>query len=144
MLEPYKDGPIEIVPGVWLGAEESVFHWDVWSGGASEVGVVNVAQEIDNPFDPRTDLANYTWTSPRGKDKVTLSAHQGTPSRPPVAYTHLRWSHGEGGLADLPADAELGDIVDPTAAAPDAQWRFWEAIRWMEARRRAGVPVIIQ
>lgn len=144
MLEPYKDGPIEIVPGVWLGAEESVFHWDVWTQGASEVGVVNVAQEIDNPFDPRTDLANYTWISPRGKDKVTLSTHPGTPSHPPVAYTHLRWSHGEGGLADLPADAELGDIVNPSAAAPNVQWRFWEAIRWMEARRRAGVPVIIQ
>jgi tyrosine-protein phosphatase len=145
-LEPYSDGPIEIIPGVWLGAEDSVWHFDSWARGKDSVGIVNVAQEIENPFDPNTSTDTWDWPSTaKGKPKVALSSHQ-NEGQPRVEYAHLRWSHGEGGLADLPDAATLDELVSsPTYAGTPAaqQWRFWEAVRWLEVRRRAGTPVLI-
>ncbi|CAK9784866.1 hypothetical protein CC85DRAFT_300744 [Cutaneotrichosporon oleaginosum] len=145
-LEPYSDGPIEIIPGVWLGAEDSVWHWDSWARGKSSVAIANVAQEIENPFDPNTSVDTWDWPSnARGKPKIALSAHE-NEGQPRVEYAHLRWSHGEGGLADLPDSATLDELVNSptyTGADRDQNWRFWEAIRWLEIRRRAGMPVLI-
>jgi tyrosine-protein phosphatase len=60
-----------------------------------------------------------------------------------MAYTHLRWSHGEQGLAEVDREARLDEILLPAEVARD-QWRFWEAIRWIERGRRAQEPVLIQ
>lgn len=147
-LEPYAQGPIEIIPGLWLGAEDSVWHFDSWARDKPSVAIVNVAQEIENPFDPNTSTDTWDWpSSARGKPKVALSTHQ-NDGQPYVEYAHLRWSHGEGGLADVPDSATLAELVDsPTyieLGQHDAQqWHFWEAIRWLEVRRRAGIPVLI-
>lgn len=145
--EPYSDGPIEIIPGVWLGAEDSVFYWSCWARGKKSVGIVNVAQEIENPFDANASMDSWDWpSSAKGKPKVALSSHSPEEGQPRVEYAHLRWSHGEGGLADLPDSAQLEDIVSSSTYNGPANvqpWRFWEAIRWLEVRRRAGTPVMI-
>lgn len=151
--EPYLDGPRELIPGVWLGAEDSLFHFDVWARGAERVAVVNVAQEIENPFDnagTAGSSSSWNWpTSLKGKAKAALTNHSASAenSQPAIEYAHLRWSHGEGGLSELPAYATLDQVLN--GEAPDYlgvggdQWRFWEAVRWLEVRRRAGVPIII-
>lgn len=156
--EPYADGPRELLPGIWLGAEDSVWHFDVWARGASQVALVNVAQEIENPFDnPTADSWNWP-TAAKGKAKVALTHHAAAAasaavagetghatSQPAIEYAHLRWSHGEGGLADIPPSASLDQVLhgDAPSSVGDDQWRFWEAVRWIEVRRRAGIPIII-
>lgn len=145
-LEPYSDGPIEIIPGVWLGDEDSLWYWNSWARDKPAVGIVNVAQEIENPFDPSTSTDAWDWpSSAKGKPKVALSTHE-VEGQPRVEYAHLRWSHGEAGLAELPESATLDDLVNsPSYTGPGdrQQWRFWEAIRWLEVRRRVGTPVMI-
>jgi tyrosine-protein phosphatase len=146
---PYADGPRELIPGVWIGAEDSTHHFDIWGRGSSTVAVVNVAQELENPFADGADLEAIAagWTSYKGKAVVALTNHAADSTRPNIEYAHLRWSHGEGGLCDIPASAAVSQLIDP--ASPDAEdtnsekWRFWEAICWIEAHRRAGIPVMI-
>lgn len=140
--EPYADGPIEVIPGVWLGAEDSLWCWDVWAGESKTVSVLNVAQEIENPLDPETPQDSWEW-NPTGKAKVALSEHDSSV-HPKVEYAHLRWSHGEGGLANIPTDARLDNLDSEQVTGSESEkWRFWEAIQWLESRRRAGIPVMI-
>ncbi|KAL7423284.1 tyrosine/serine/threonine protein phosphatase [Cryptotrichosporon argae] len=132
-MGPYANGPVELVPGVWLGAEDSVWRWDVWAPHAPVVGVLNVAQEISDPF--------ASGGSPGLDGKVALAMYGTTVDRPTVHYAHLRWSHGEGGLSEVDSGARLNDL----AVAPEARvrFRFWDAIRWLEVKRKAGMPVLI-
>ncbi|WVQ83922.1 hypothetical protein IAT38_006066 [Cryptococcus sp. DSM 104549] len=151
--EPYADGPIEFLPGIWLGAEESVWRWDVWARGKGRVRVVNVAQEVDDPFDPAAGEKDPGWAGAhgeqagKGKMKLTTypSVREGTEDdRPEVEYCHVRWSHGEVGLADLPEGARLEEVMKGREpAGREGMWKFWEAIQWMEAGRRDGVPVLL-
>ncbi|WVQ76681.1 hypothetical protein IAR50_006355 [Cryptococcus sp. DSM 104548] len=147
--EPYEDGPIEVVPGVWLGAEESVWRFGVWAVGADTVRIVNVAQEIDDPFDPSArNVPGWSGASPLDKGSMKLKAYpavsEGGQKRPEVEYCHVRWSHGELGLADLPEKATLGDVRRPERPETgEGMWKFWEAIRWMEEGRKSGTPVLI-
>ena len=137
--EPYGDGSIEILPGVFLGAEDSVRNRK-WTSGRTRVRVLNVAQDIDDPFDRGVCQA-------KGKEKETVELASYPPSdgMPAVEYCHLRWSHGESGLAELPAGARLSELLDMDGMGSGRKrWRFWEAIRWLETGRRAGEPVLIQ
>ncbi|KAJ7293296.1 hypothetical protein C8J57DRAFT_1429143 [Mycena rebaudengoi] len=71
---PYADGPIQILPGVWLGSEDNVRDWK----GLLERGiksVLNVAKEVISPFDA-------------------------TAGRPSMYYLKLMWSHGQQDLVD--------------------------------------------
>ncbi|WVN88876.1 uncharacterized protein L203_104091 [Cryptococcus depauperatus CBS 7841] len=131
---PYEDGPVEVLPGVWLGAEESLWQWDVWARDKSRVRIVNVAQEVDDPFERTSEFWSRT-------ESVKLRTYPSSEARPEVEYCHVRWSHGELGLAELPRDATLrlgkgrpGEKV----------WRFWDAIVWMEQGRERQEPVLIQ
>ena len=134
--EPYANGPIELVPGVFLGAEDSVFHWKSYAGSSSTVRILNVAQEIDDPF---------TSVKGKGKEKLKVTDYEAVPGRPKVEYAHLSWGHGEGGLADMPQDASLDEIINIRQATERKdKWGFWDAIRWMEEARRVNVPVLIQ
>ncbi|OXB37584.1 hypothetical protein J007_02636 [Cryptococcus neoformans] len=152
--EPYQDGPIEVLPGVWLGAEESVSRWDIWARNTTgnTVRVVNVAQEVEDPFDAGPRRVSG-WSRPSGlpeeisKRKMKLKTYPaavGDGTRPHVEYCHAKWSHGELGLADLPEGASLRDVLYPRAPEnSDGLWRFWEAIRWMEEGRQGGIPILI-
>lgn len=147
--EPYADGPRELIPGVWLGAEDSPFHFDVWAPNSVTVATVNVAQEIENPFDENADMEAIAtgWTSFKGKSDLALSTHVADGhGQPNIEYAHLRWSHGESGLSELPSGATLSQILNPDTYLDgnvSEKWRFWEAVRWIEAHRRANIPIII-
>lgn len=137
-LEPYEDGPVEILPNIFLGAEDSVFHWDAWTKGKKVVRVMCVAQEIDNPFEP-------AWAEgSKDKGKVGVGRYAATHERPEVVYAHLKWSHGESGLAELESWTTLDDVIAPKAMDVGETWRFWEAIRWIEEGRQRDEPVLIQ
>lgn len=133
--DPYASGPIELVPGVFLGAEDSVFHWKSYAGSSSRVRILNVAQEIDDPF---------TTVKGKGKQKLDVVDYEAVPGRPTVEYAHLSWGHGEGGLADIPNGASLGDIINSRSTTNRDQWGFWDAIQWMEEARLEGTPILIQ
>jgi hypothetical protein len=133
--EPYANGPIELVPGVFLGAEDSVFHWKTYAGSSSRVRILNVAQEIDDPF---------TTIKGKGKAKLDVVDYEAVPGRPKVEYAHLSWGHGEGGLADLPDGATLEEIISTCPPTGREKWGFWDAIQWMEEARRDGTPILIQ
>ena len=128
-----------MLPGVFLGAEQSIWQWD-WAGGKSRVRVLNVAQEIEDPFEkPQRNVQGV------GEGKVKLSSYPPNLERPGVEYCHLRWSHGESGLAELPIGARLSELLVPEQLLPEgAQWGFWDAVLWLEMGRRAGEPVLIQ
>jgi hypothetical protein len=134
--EPYANGPIELVPGVFLGAEDSVFHWGSYAGNSRRVRILNVAQEIDDPF---------ATIKGKGKEKIDLADYEAVPGRPKVEYAHLLWGHGESGLADLPEGVSLDQIINVgQLSGEEDKWGFWQAIQWMEEARREDVPVLIQ
>lgn len=120
--------------------------------------VVNVAQEVEDPFDPGLSRVSG-WPAPSGlpeempRRKLKLKAYpagavavgDGARPIPHVEYCHARWSHGELGLADLPEGACLRDVLYPRAPENNERpWRFWETIRWMEEGRQRGIPILIQ
>ncbi|KAF8335449.1 protein-tyrosine phosphatase-like protein, partial [Cantharellus anzutake] len=86
---PYEDGPIEILPGIWLGAEENAVAWDVLSG--NKIGaILNVAKEVMLPLD--------TETPSRTDGNVKYFNADPSCGRPEIAYLHLMWSHGQSDL----------------------------------------------
>ncbi|OCH96477.1 hypothetical protein OBBRIDRAFT_718531 [Obba rivulosa] len=99
---PYLDGPVQILPGIWLGNEDNVRDWK----GLVERGiksVLNVAKEVSTSFDaaPRPlrsfksvpDLNAQASSS----DPTHFPAH--IPSgRPSMHYLKLPWSHGQSDL----------------------------------------------
>ena len=133
--EPYANGPVEVIPGVFLGSEEATYDLN-WAKG-SRIRILNVASEIDDPF-------VNTHTSVKGKErqgeKLSLAHYTGDRD---IEYCHLSWSHGEEKLADLPAGVQLDDLLEGEEDRPSS-WGFWHAIRWLETARRQGVPVLIQ
>jgi hypothetical protein len=141
--EPYEDGPVEVVPGVFLGAETSAtdLHWLK----GDRIRILNVAQEIEDPF---ASLSSCRISSIKGKEKIRLADYDlneaGTTRR--IEYCHLKWSHGEADLAQLPTSASLRGFLDGTLTANEDKttWGLWDAVMWLEAARREGVPVLIQ
>ena len=140
---PYADGPVELVPGVYLGAEESVYEHHTWAS-TSRVRILNVAQEVDDPWGAQQ-------TDRKGKGKVFgafYPADEGE-KRPEVEYKHLLWGHGESGLAEVDEAMVMSAIIAPDERKADEgvmkeSWRFWEAIQWIEEGRRKGEHVLIQ
>ncbi|KAI0685776.1 protein-tyrosine phosphatase-like protein [Cytidiella melzeri] len=102
---PYVDGPIQILPGIWLGNEDSTRDWQ----GLLKRGiksVLNVAKKVVTSFDSTypqhgqvsmstPDLNMATSSSP--SDSTFFPAH--LPSgRPAMHYLRLSWSHGQSDL----------------------------------------------
>ena len=138
----YADGPVELVPGVFLGAEESVHDYHTWAS-TSRVRILNVAQELDHPWAAQQ-------MDRKGKGKAVGAFYTADPdaSRPEVKYRHLMWSHGEAGLAEIDGSMDLGELISGRngqgASEEREAWRFWEAIEWIEEGRRRGERVLIQ
>lgn len=99
---PYPDGPIEVLPKIWLGAEDNVRDWRglVTRGIGS---VLNVAKEVVSPFDSltpaETPQVRRTNELPGGAvvPQATYYAADGT-GRPGLHYLKLQWSHGQSDL----------------------------------------------
>jgi hypothetical protein len=141
-MTAYANGPVELVPGVYLGAEESMLEYHTWAS-TSRVRILNVAQELDDPW-------MHQQTDRKGKGKAIGAFYPADAgaNRPDVEYRHLLWSHGEAGLAEIDETMDLGALIDGREIAESElereSWRFWEAIRWVEEGRRRGERVLIQ
>lgn len=101
----YADGPIQILPSIWLGSEDNVRDWR----GLRERGIksiLNVAKEVQTEFDQAaqplrpfmsTPDLTETISGPTGQDPTFHPAH--LPSgRPAMHYLKLHWSHGQADL----------------------------------------------
>ncbi|KAL5535438.1 hypothetical protein ACEPAF_3532 [Sanghuangporus sanghuang] len=88
-LSPYADGPVEILPGVWLGNEDNATDWK----GLADRGIraiLNVAKEVISPFDSAALSRSVSASSDAGE---TFYPVHGT--RPAMHYMKLSWSHGQ-------------------------------------------------
>jgi len=99
---PYPDGPIEIIPKIWLGAEDNARDWRglITRGIGS---VLNVAKEVVSPFDSltpaETPQMEGTDELPGGAvvNRATYYPADGV-GRPGLHYLKLEWSHGQSDL----------------------------------------------
>lgn len=101
----YADGPIQILPGVWLGSEDNVRDWT----GLRERGIksiLNVAKEVQTDFDQTlqplrpfmsTPDLNAAPAAPSSSDSTYRPAHLSS-GRPAMHYLKLHWSHGQSDL----------------------------------------------
>ena len=120
---PYVDGPIEILPGIWLGSEDSARDWR----GLVKRGIksiLNVAKEVACPIDVSTSrpLRSSVSTSdlsvgPQDNNPIYFPAH--IPSgRPGLHYLKLPWSHGQPDLVNVGLPAAF-DFVDKSVSRGD-------------------------
>ncbi|KAH7924870.1 hypothetical protein BV22DRAFT_1065971 [Leucogyrophana mollusca] len=100
---PYLDGPIQIIPGVWLGSEENARDWP----GLIERGIkaiLNVAKEVTSPFDtaaarPLRPFVSTPNLRVQGRDTESTYYPPHIPTgRPGMHYLKLLWSHGQSDL----------------------------------------------
>ncbi|KAF7306657.1 Dual specificity catalytic domain-containing protein [Mycena indigotica] len=102
---PYLDGPIQVIPGVWLGSEENAKDW----ARLRERGIksiLNVAKEVVSPFDnaPANALRGFASTpnlntTMDDSDSTYYPANIAT-GRPSMHYLKLQWSHGQQNLVE--------------------------------------------
>lgn len=79
---PYADGPVEIIPGIWLGSEDNAREFDELAARGIKA-ILNVAKEVTSPFEAVVDAEGQ---SP-------------CPSvRPDIRYLKMDWSHGQSNL----------------------------------------------
>lgn len=97
---PYSDGPIEILPKIWLGAEDNARDW---RGLATrKIGsILNVAKEVSSPFDsltsPEVSQTPFTGPSNTPQSQGAYYPADGT-GRPALHYLKLEWSHAQSDL----------------------------------------------
>jgi tyrosine-protein phosphatase len=108
----YLDGPIEIMPGVWLGSEDNARDWE----GLVQRGIkaiLNVAKEVASPYESSSppSIGNTTDLNNLSRYAATLQPAHLPSGRPSMHYLKLAWSHGQ---ADLVRSgfAEAMNFVD--------------------------------
>ncbi|KAH8102598.1 hypothetical protein BXZ70DRAFT_793683 [Cristinia sonorae] len=101
---PYMDGPIQIIPGIWLGSEDNARDWVALRERGIKA-ILNVAQEVTTVFDSLSNqppLRPFMSTPDLGAtvtdpDSTFYPSH--LPSgRPSMHYLKLAWSHGQSNL----------------------------------------------
>lgn len=118
----YADGPIEIMPRIWLGSEDNARDWK----GLIERGIksiLNVAKEVSSPFDSAPNhqpIRNVT--SAPNLSSTTVQRHTGTyqpahlqSGRPAMHYLKMPWSHGQSDLVRS-GFAEAMQFIDEALA----------------------------
>lgn len=99
---PYADGPVEILPRIWLGAENNARDW---RGLATrKIGsILNVAKEVSPPFDSPTSAEvsqiPSTEISPSNTPHSQGAYYPADGNgRPALHYLRLEWSHAQSDL----------------------------------------------
>lgn len=121
--DAYAHGPLEILPGVWLGAEDNASDWPDLA--QRKIGaVLNVAKEVMLPFE-NEDSVLHPWAQQKLADEASCG-RQYPPNpqsgRPEITYLHLPWSHGQNDLVkvgfvqamsfiDRCRDSEIGVLI---------------------------------
>ncbi|EKM60986.1 uncharacterized protein PHACADRAFT_247258 [Phanerochaete carnosa HHB-10118-sp] len=100
---PYLDGPIHILPGVWLGNEDNARDWrGLMARGIKSI--LNVAKEVTCPIE---GIPSHTLRSVTSHSDLKHSSLQSGPvyhpphvpsGRPGMHYLQLPWSHGQSDL----------------------------------------------
>ncbi|KAF8516391.1 protein-tyrosine phosphatase-like protein [Gautieria morchelliformis] len=112
---PYVDGPIQILPGVWIGSEDNARDWkDLLERGIKSI--LNVAKEVASPYRPvaqaplrsTVSTPNLTLKFSESTADPTYVPPHGPSGRPAMHYLRLPWSHGQ-------ADLVRGGFVDGMA-----------------------------
>ncbi|PPQ89582.1 hypothetical protein CVT25_012327 [Psilocybe cyanescens] len=103
---PYSDGPIQVIPGIWIGSEDNARDWK----GLLERGIksiLNVAKEVILPFDSSTANTplRLAASTPNFRDRHAQADPTYYPAhlssgRPAMHYLKLQWSHGQQNLVD--------------------------------------------
>ncbi|KAA1468654.1 hypothetical protein DENSPDRAFT_794741 [Dentipellis sp. KUC8613] len=98
---PYLDGPIEILPKIWLGSEDNARNWPVLMERSIR-SILNVAKEVNSPFDSLSAQSSLRPFSSTPNLSDTLKEQQDTyypphklSGRPGMHYLKLQWSHGQ-------------------------------------------------
>jgi tyrosine-protein phosphatase len=103
---PYADGPLEVIPGVWIGSEDNARDWDALTRRGIKA-ILNVAKEVMTPFDeivpePPSGLspAPTLERSAVPTADPTLYPEDLSVGRPAMHYLKMDWSHGEQNLVE--------------------------------------------
>lgn len=104
---PYVNGPIQILPGIWLGSEDNARDWP----GLLErriKAILNVAKEVTSPFDssaaqplrPFASTPNLSSNASKATQSTTSTYYPAhiSSGRPGMHYLKLPWSHGQADL----------------------------------------------
>ncbi|KAF8912844.1 hypothetical protein CPB84DRAFT_1670889 [Gymnopilus junonius] len=97
---PYADGPIQIIPGIWIGSEDNARDWKALLERGIR-SILNVAKEVASPFDAfqalRSAASTPNFRDRRQTDPVDPTYYPAhLPSgRPAMHYLKLQWSHGQ-------------------------------------------------
>ena len=99
---PYADGPIQVIPGIWIGSEDNARDWKTLIERGIR-SILNVAKEVASPFDSlhslRPAVSTPDFRHRNHPDPTYYPAH--VPSgRPAMHYLKLQWSHGQQDLVD--------------------------------------------
>jgi tyrosine-protein phosphatase len=99
---PYSDGPIEILPNIWLGAEDNTRDWPGLV--TRKIGsILNVAKEVSSPFNSPTSVGVSQIPSTE-ESSSDIPQSQGVyypadgAGRPALHYLKLEWSHAQSDL----------------------------------------------
>lgn len=108
---PYADGPVQVIPGIWIGSEDNARDWK----GLVERGIrsiLNVAKEVSSPFDHdfvlaqglRSAVSTPNFRNIQDPPSTSDSKHYYPPhvqsGRPGMHYLKLDWSHGQQDLVN--------------------------------------------
>ncbi|OJA12053.1 hypothetical protein AZE42_06695 [Rhizopogon vesiculosus] len=103
---PYACGPIQILPGIWLGSQDNARDWSALLERGIKA-ILNVAKEVVSPFDaaPAQPLRPFASTPNLSSKAIQSNSTYYPPhipsGRPGMHYLKLPWSHGQ---ADLVQD----------------------------------------
>ncbi|KAF9015341.1 hypothetical protein BDQ17DRAFT_1395650 [Cyathus striatus] len=79
---PYADGPVQVIPGIWLGSEDNVRDWKASLSAAS------------NPSSTLQRSSTPNFTASTRTDHTYYPPHPAS-GRPAMHYLKLQWSHGQ-------------------------------------------------
>ena len=106
---PYISGPIQVIPGIWLGSEDNARDWKCLMERGIKT-ILNVAKEVISPFDTAAAQPLRPFASTPNLYKKALGSHrQINPTfypahlasgRPGMHYLKLEWSHGQSDLVE--------------------------------------------
>ncbi|KAK0233444.1 hypothetical protein IW262DRAFT_1304731 [Armillaria fumosa] len=110
---PYADGPLQIIPGIWLGSEDNARDWPTLRERGIRA-VLNVAKEIASPFDASKPLRSFASAPDlKGPRTDTFYPAHHASGRPAMHYLKLMWSHGQQDLvaSEFPAAMAFTDAA---------------------------------
>ncbi|QRW05010.1 Dual specificity phosphatase, catalytic domain [Ceratobasidium sp. AG-Ba] len=121
---PYTDGPIEILPGIWLGQEENARNWSQLEARGIR-WVLNVAKEVAPPYlDGQNDMAPRPVADPRNPPKSAVderlrirpSASTPNLAQPQTAFLSRR-KPGPEEAPGQPVQPQAVPFVPPTGGS---------------------------